>query len=451
MRNDRAFLKSCRYNLLRIWNQLTGDPAVLTDANRAFNAISIFSLVILLIILPFNLYLGLTPVCIVVGILIVLQSVFYYFSRFRRKYRLSMTVYAITSYLTLILNFFFNSGSLGPTLFLFFLSYQLLIVFTPKRQHLRWTSVHLLVPLMLLLAEHNRPDWVPDTYAGPEDRIFDLSSSYVVVITGVYFMTIYLRNRYRKEKKNAEERANKIEQQNKMLDHLNKEKTRLFSIVSHDLRSPLNSMTGILELLNDPGISPEEHEELKRDLLHISRSTSEMLRNLLSWSSAQIKGVSARFSAVRVNEVVQKVLEVQQLIADKKEVRIERDTGNDLLLTADPDMLELVLRNLLNNAIKFTPPGGRIRIFTGAEDSYGVVAVQDSGIGMSPEQQQQLFSLNARSTYGTNNESGIGLGLLLCREFTEAQQGQIRMENNENGGCTFYVSLPLSTTSQLIN
>lgn len=423
---------------------LVGEPGTLTIANRAFNAISVFSLIILLIILPINLLMGLYPVAVVILVLIVLQSVFYYLSRVKKMYRLSMACYAVVSYATLILNFFFNSGSSGPTIFLFFLTYELLIAFTPRRQQLRWTLVHILLPPVLLLIEYYYPQRVPDSYRSAGDRVFDLSSSYIVIIICMFFVTIYLRKNYSREKKNAEERANKIEQQNKMLDHLNKEKIKLFSVISHDLRSPLNSITSVLELLNDPQVGAEEKTEFKRELLNITRSTSDMLLNLLSWSSGQIKGVHPNLAPVNVAVVLEKVLEVQRLLAVRKNISLEVEAVFGLEAMADANMLELVLRNIINNAIKFTPEGGTILVTAVAAAAACVISVKDSGAGLTQEQQYRLFSLNVQSSYGTGNEPGIGLGLLLCKEFTQAQNGRIWVRNNEGTpGCTFFLSLPL--------
>lgn len=430
--------------LTHLWRTLVGEPGTLTIANRAFNAISIFTLIILVILLPINLAMGLYPVAAVVLVLIVLQSVFYYLSRIRKMYRLSMICYAVVSYATLILNFFFNSGSSGPTIFLFFLTYELLIAFTPKRQQLGWTLVHILLPPALLLIEYYHPRLVPDSYHNPGDRIFDLSTSYVVIIICMFFVTIYLRKSYAREKKNAEERANKIEQQNKMLDHLNKEKIKLLSIISHDLRSPLNSITSVLELLNDPELGMEERMEFKRELLHTTRSTSDMLVNLLSWSSGQIKGVRPHLVPVNVATVLERVLEVQRLLAAKKSIGLTVMTCSEQKAMADANMLELVLRNLVNNAIKFTSEGGSILINAFADEDTCIISVKDSGTGLTQEQQHRLFSLNVQSSYGTGNEPGIGLGLLLCKEFTLAQKGKIWAQNNEDGnGCTFFLSLPL--------
>lgn len=438
------------HQLIRTWNWLIGDAVQFYPSHRAFNAISVISLVILVILLPFNAMIGLWPVCVVLLVLILLQSIFYYLARFRGQYLVGLNVYAVVSYLTLILNFFFNSGSYGPTLLLFLLTFQLLIAFTSSRQHAGWMMVHLIVPFLLLLCEYYMPEWVPDSYRSRESRYFDLSTSYLVIVVCMYCVTIYLRNNYRRQRRTAEERANKIEQQNKqilvqnrLLEELNQEKTKLFSIISHDLKSPLNSIISVLELLTEQDLDPQERMEFKKDLLNITRNTSDMLLNILSWSSAQIKGTYTMSMRIQLADVVQKVLKVQRILAEKKEIRIVVEIGEEAVVQGDWNMLELIIRNLLNNAIKFTPKQGTIALSAAMRGDYCLLAVRDTGIGMPREQQEQLFSLKVQSTYGTENETGIGLGLHLCREFAEAQGGSMYVESTEGQGSTFYVRLPV--------
>jgi two-component system, sensor histidine kinase and response regulator len=130
-----------------LWTLLTGDSTGFTLENRAFNAVSIITIALLLALLPFNIYMGLLEVSVMLVLLIILLGVLYYYSRFRKQYAISMNIYAITSYAALILVYFYNSGSLGPTIYLFFLTFQLLIAFTRRRWHIVWILTHLLIPV----------------------------------------------------------------------------------------------------------------------------------------------------------------------------------------------------------------------------------------------------------------------------------------------------------------
>jgi len=247
------------------------------------------------------------------------------------------------------------------------------------------------------------------------------------------------------EQRNREIEAQKDEilLQKGALEYLNREKDRLLSIVAHDVRMPLSSIQGYLEILNSIGLDEAEKQLIEGQLLQITRDTSEMLMNLLSWSKTQLQGGNVQLKALDVNEALQGWLKIENTIANKKGIRLRMLTAGQLYLMADHDMLHLVVRNLVSNAIKFTPEGGEVIVSTRYRGTNGMIIISDNGIGITPEKQEHLFQLNASATYGTNNEKGIGLGLLLCKEFTEKQQGNIWFESETQKGSVFYVSLKL--------
>lgn len=436
--------------LKRAWNWLIGSSPEFSIDNIAFNAITIATIIILLALLPFNAFIGLRKIVALMTGLIVLLSIFYYFSRFRKQYSLSLALYAILSYFTLIFTFLYNSGSYGPIIFIFFLTFQLLIAFTRRQLHPLWFICHLLVPLCLLLTEYYRPEWIPQTYANREGRLSDLLSSYFVVLICMYWITIYLRNNYAREKRKAEQRLEEIElqnqrilAQNETLELLNEQKIKLFSIISHDLRAPMVTATGLAELLKDDVLEGEEKKLFQQELYNVSVHSLDMITNLLAWSSAQMQGVTARPTPVNMQQLVQKVLSVQTANADKKQIRIVNIVMYQNPVQADADMMELIVRNIVQNAIKFTPQSGSIYIADKAENGAYEISIRDTGVGMTEEQMAALFSIQTASTYGTDNEKGTGLGLRLCREFMELQSGSIQVESAPGNGSIFYLTLPL--------
>lgn len=433
------------------WRKLVGSPPGFSFENIAFNTICIVTLIILGVLLPFNAVIGLGSVVALMVTLIVLLCVFYYFSRFKKNYKIGFISYAIGSYLTLICNFLFNSGSLGPTIFLFFLTFQLLIALTRKTLHPLWFGLHLLLPTILLLTEYFKPEWVPDTYASHQGRLSDLLSSYIVILVCMYWITIYLRNNYLRERRVVEEHAREIKEQhgqillqNEKLTQLNEEKVKLFSVISHDLRSPLATAVGLAELLEeDASLDDEERALFQKELTNVSKNALEMLTNLLSWSSAQMGGVTARLKSVDMGQVIEKVVAHQNIFAQKKGIRIFQEMKPGIMVAADFDMMKLIVRNLLHNAIKFTHPAGSIWIEDEiAGDTY-MLRIKDSGIGMTQAQLDSVFSLKTVSTYGTGNEKGTGLGLHLCKEFIELQNGTIQVDSEQGKGSTFSLQLPL--------
>lgn len=128
--------------------------------------------------------------------------------------------------------------------------------------------------------------------------------------------------------------------------------------------------------------------------------------------------------------------------AARKNIDISTDFDPSVIVYADSDMMQLILRNIIGNAIKFTPNGGKIGIQSTIDGDNCVIAIRDNGIGISQEKQQLIFSLNVESTFGTNNEKGVGLGLLLCMDFIRAQNGRIWFESESGNGTSFYISIP---------
>ncbi|MVT11314.1 sensor histidine kinase [Chitinophaga tropicalis] len=427
-----------------LWEELVGDPAFFTLENRAFNSISVITMILLTILLPFNMWLGLTAVWIIVAVLLALQIFCFYLSRYRKIYNISMLAYVLISYITLTATFYLNSGSHGPALLLFFLTFNLIIAFSPRHQHWIWAMLHLLIPLALLTKEYLHPSWIADNYRNAQNRYIDILSSYLITLTCIYLITNYLRNNYEREKRNAEDRADKIDLQNTNLEQLNQKKDKLFSIIAHDLQSPLNSIITTLHLIAEYELSEEDKKMLGDELLTLTKNTSNMLTNLLTWSKLQMDGRGVRLSSVHVYDVVERVLTLQKMLADKKSVSIASNIDPSVYVTADNNMLELIIRNLVNNAIKFTPEGGLIRIYLKTEDNICRIMVADNGIGIDATQQDELFTLKTHSTFGTNNEKGIGLGLVLCKELLSLQEGELSFESYPGKGTTFSAAIPIS-------
>jgi two-component system sensor histidine kinase/response regulator len=430
--------------LTNFWERLVGEPAMFSLENRAFNSISIITMVLLTVLLPFNILLGLTMISIIVAVLLVLQIFFFYLSRYRRIYGISMLAYVIVSYLTLTATYYLNSGSHGPALLLFFLTFNLLIAFSPRKQHWIWAFLHVLLPMILLTKEYLHPSWIQDSYRNAENRYIDILSSYAITLVCTYLITNYLRKNYDREKRNAEDRANKIDIQNANLEQLNQKKDKLFSIIAHDLQSPLNSIITTLHLIAEYDLKEEEKKMLGDELLTLTKNTSNMLSNLLTWSKMQMDGRGVRLSSVHVYDVVERVLSIQKIVADKKSISIVSRIDPSVFVTADNNMLELIMRNLVNNAIKFTPDGGHISISLLIKDDHCQLMVADNGIGIDPSQKEEIFSLKTQSTYGTNNEKGIGLGLVLCRELLALQDGELWFDSVLGQGTTFYATIPVT-------
>ena len=435
----------------RIWDKLTGDRNNFSMENRAFNYVSIISFAVIIYCFTIDMYIGQYIMGgVLVGLFFVL-SILYYQSRVKKQYKLGIVIYAVCSYIAIFLNYFYNSGIIGPTLFMFFLVFHFLVTISGRCINKLWIALHMCIPAVLLGAEYLHPEWVPDAYTSRFSRFVDVYTTYIAVVVFVFFVTNYLRQYYMREKKLAEQRAlsifeqnEQIVLQNKQLAQINEEKNKLFSIVSHDLKSPIDSISGYLEVLTNDLVAPEERLEIETELLNQTKYTSELLLNLLYWSRTQMNGVNVDLKPIPLMEIVDDARNYKIATAAKKGVKLTYNAANDIEVIADTEMLRIVLRNIVNNAIKFTNPGGEIIIAVAKNAGTAEILIKDTGIGIPLDRQGQIFTLQTSSTYGTKDEKGIGLGLMLCKEFVEYMKGTIWFESEVGKGSVFHISLPLS-------
>jgi len=429
--------------LKKAFRAITGHHSEFTLENRLFNVINIIALVAVAIALPMNYVLN-YPIWVLgaTGGLLLLQLYMYYLSRFRHKFQVSRVLFAILSYAFLTLNFFYNTGIDGPTIMCFFLSYVFLIAIYPRKTYWLWTGLHLINVFALIWVSYNYPEMIPNSYEDVASRSMDILVSFSLILLLSYATLNFIRANYDYEKWSADNKAQTIHEHNVELEKVNAEKNKLFSILSHDLRSPLNTIQSYLELLSLNMLDEQEKTTVKRELLDLTKNTSDLLFNLLSWSKTQMEGVNVKMQPQNLFNILAGTVNTQHSIAAQKDIRFENNMDKNIIALCDEDMLQLVIRNLLNNAIKFTPSFGKISISTTQQEKAVIIAVSDNGPGIPEDQQKEIFSLKIRSTFGTNNEKGIGLGLVLCKEYIELQHGSIWFDSIPGTGTTFYLSLP---------
>jgi two-component system sensor histidine kinase/response regulator len=222
-------------------------------------------------------------------------------------------------------------------------------------------------------------------------------------------------------------------------------KDKFFSIIAHDLRSPFNTLIGFSDLLLK-SFDDREPEEIKKFLKHINDSSQlgfNLLNNLLEWSRSQTGEIKYEPVLFDFAQLVDEVIDLHSGTAEKKKIKLD---GSGLAIgevNADRKMIYTVLRNLVSNALKFTQPGGEIRISGKDMGNEFEISVSDSGVGIPANKLDKLFSISENiSTQGTDNEMGTGLGLLLCKEFVEKNGGKIRVQSAVGKGSEFLFTIP---------
>ena len=230
---------------------------------------------------------------------------------------------------------------------------------------------------------------------------------------------------------------------NNNLKELNFVKDKLFSVVAHDLRSPMVALMTMLKLFNTDKLDTEKQARLLRDVSTRVGNTFGLLDNLLRWAKSQMQGMAPSLAFFDIQEESHAVTDTLQSFATVKKIALENHIGKHQVY-ADRDMLAVVIRNLITNAIKYTSANGTVILNSELKDNMLIVSVEDTGTGMSQEVQEKLFKLSeTQSQSGTNNETGTGLGLVLCADLVKANGGNIWFTSVQGEGSTFFFSVPV--------
>ena len=231
--------------------------------------------------------------------------------------------------------------------------------------------------------------------------------------------------------------------QNQRLEDENRMKDKLLSIISHDLRHPMVNTKSIVELINLGMVTPEETKELMNQLEGQYVRSIGLLDNLLFWLRGQMQGKSIEKSKVNIHQLINGLMDEQSLNLQTKKITLHNETEATPIIQADKEMLKVVFRNLISNAIKFTPREGLIRISCKTTTTDLFIYVNDNGVGMSKEIVEKVNAKQYYSSTGTDKEKGTGFGLILCRDLIANHNGALAIESEIGNGSTFIVQLPL--------
>ena len=240
------------------------------------------------------------------------------------------------------------------------------------------------------------------------------------------------------ERKKTEE---EITLKNELLQAINAEKDKFFSIIAHDLRGPLSAFVAATQIITDDvqNMTIDEIRDITNSMKSSATNIYSLLENLLEWSRLRRGGMDFIPVKLDLKSRVTSSIEVLYESARKKDITLGVNISEGILINADSHMFEAIIRNLVSNAIKFTVPGGKVTIEAQmGENKFVEIRIIDSGIGMSPELIEKLFKIDEKTSRpGTDGEASTGLGLLLCKEFIEKNGGKISVESEVGKGSTF--------------
>ena len=234
-----------------------------------------------------------------------------------------------------------------------------------------------------------------------------------------------------------------LQHQTKELTELNAFKNRLFSIIAHDLKSPIYALKNLFQNMQQYDLPAEEIKGMVPEVVNELTYTTSLMENLLLWARSQMVSDALRPQQIDVAGLMTEVTKLLRLQAEAKKIRVKLEADNTIFIFADKDMVSLILRNLLSNAIKYTPEKGSITVGARKDLSGVEIFVKDTGRGISREALEKILLNNYYTTKGTAGESGTGLGLMLCREFLTRNGGKMHIESQPGKGSVFSFILPL--------
>lgn len=421
-------------NIRAYWNSLIGDTKYFSLESRVFHSFSIIGLLICVLEFFINISLLFYETAIICVVIFFVHILIYQLSRKRNNLKLAILFTGFEFNIFLGIAYFLNGGLDGPMMLFFLSALFLMTSITQKKQLKFWVLFNIFTAVSIGVIEYYYPQSIISTYSSRLDLFIDNISTYVVCVvlvsSGIYYLKLAHSNQNKRLKENTTQLINS-----------NKEKDKLFSIISHDVKAPLNAIKQYLEFLNEGMLTPQEKVYMEGELLKTTISTQKLLENLLEWSKSKIDGSPVKLGFHNLRGSLNSTIESANDLCNKKGIKLKREIDSNLNCFLNPHMVQLIIRNLLNNAIKFTPTNGEITIGAKVNGSDCSIYVKDSGVGIAAVKQKEIFSMNVVSTSGTENETGTGLGLILCKEYIEKLGGDISFESVPGKGTTFYVTL----------
>lgn len=278
-----------------------------------------------------------------------------------------------------------------------------------------------------------------------KQNVISLSLAAGLLLLAIIILLQYRRRIFEKRtKEKIVVQKEEIQLQATKLEELNRFKDKIFSVLSHDLRGPVNAFTSTMMMLNDNLISADEFNDLKPEVTKQLTSLNMLLDNVLMWAKSHMSGeITAKPGRVNIYHLCRTNIEMLQDAADRKHITLSNNVDQSTYAVCDNGQMEIVIRNLLMNAIKYTNPQGTVSISAASASGTTHLSITDNGVGMTQEQTGKLFTPTPEgNTYGTQGEKGIGLGMLLCYEFIKANRGSIAVTSEVNKGTTVTVTLP---------
>ena len=409
---------------------------------QIFNATLVIVFVLSLLLALLNLFIANYLLALISLIVALFLVGCFYLLRKKNGYKLAFYLSVFSTYPVLSFNFFNKDGIYGPTFYVFLLLHLIILSIVSARHYLFWSVINLIFFLSLFYIGLYHPDFIVQNYGSKEMILTDHSITYLVSLIGITILVASLKQFYQNQKNKVKEKTNELVRINSSLKKASSQKDRIITIISHDLKNPLQSIIQTLELVNSGDLTEEEVKYLHEELLKTTNRTFQMMENILDWSSFELKNVATKTKKILIKDLLEDTAEILKVIAKQKKVTLQISYHKNPIINLETDRLLLIFRNLVQNAIKFTQSGGLVKIDVDAEEDMLILTISDNGIGISSERLKNIFDQEIKSTYGTEQEKGTGMGLHLCFQSAHQLGGELDVESAEGAGSVFKLTIP---------
>ncbi|UKJ06529.1 sensor histidine kinase [Solitalea lacus] len=433
-----------RINFHKVLNMFMGDPERVPLEHRVLN-LAFFTNIAYTISYIFidpsyfsseNLYISLTY-----------NGIVYYISRFLYQYKISVFIFIFNSIFFNTIGWFY--GGISSPILLGLLSNYVFLLLIADFKYYKYIFLGTFLHGIILYAINYYSPNSFTPYSTERERLSDIINTYISeIFSGFAYISFYIIS-YRIEQRKTYLLKKEISNQNKLISRQYKTlenqdliKAKIFSIISHDLRGPLTSFKGLLNLFKEQLINAKDFTIYSNELKSQIDQNMKLLGNLLYWSNTQMLGQQVNPTTIDLHALIDESIELFKPEASNKNIELINSVSKQAVAIADFNMIKTVVRNLLSNSIKFTNRKGTITFSSNSKKQKIVISVNDTGIGIQKDKLNKLFSLDHFSTKGTENESGTGLGLILSKDFVERNNGKLWVENNGDQGTIFSFSLP---------
>lgn len=332
---------------------------------QIFNATIIIITLYLIPMIIFNFLINQYVLAFILICCIPGMGLLYFLLRYKDKFYLALIIFGSFLYPILSINFFLNDGIHGPSAYIFILMNLVMVSISPQKWIFGWTALNTVCFLILFYVGNYYPEIIPTHYPTKTSIFLDHSITYLGSLLGINFLLLTVKNFYQIQKGKTEINKNELMLVNRDLSKSNFQKDKIIAILTHDLKNPLQSIVQTLELINETDeLTPEELSFIHSELLKNTKRTYAMMENILEWSSFELRNQNSRIKDVNLKSLFGDTLEIMKTIANQKGVDLIINYHSNPTLRLESDRLLLILRNLVQNAIKFTQVGGEIKFRT---------------------------------------------------------------------------------------